>query len=104
MGREGTGSLDPFEGGFAIGLAVEAGRIFGHPVTTITIIDGGMTCAAIVATSLLAHENTLRPCLYRLTNHGYLLPSLFRSLPKIKKTEFLDEVRRACRKGTRFSF
>ena len=34
-----------------------------------------MTLPPVVGTSLFPHEDTLRPCLYRLTNHGYHHPS-----------------------------
>jgi hypothetical protein len=85
VSSEGTGSLDPFEGGFAIGLAIETGRIFGHPVATITTVHDRVTLTSVVATSCFAHENTLCPYLYRLTNHGYLLPSLV--VVSAKKTQ-----------------
>ena len=85
MSREVTGPLDPFEGGFAISLAIESGGIFDHPVATIAIVDDGITFASVIATSFFVHENTLYPCLYRLTNHGYLLPSLFLECAKTQK-------------------
>ena len=72
---EGTGTRAPFEGGFTIGLAVQPGGIFLHSVTTITLLDDGVTRTSVIRTSLLGHEHTVSPYFYRLTNHGYLLPS-----------------------------
>jgi hypothetical protein len=75
VSRECTGTRDPFEGGFTIGLAVKAGGIFLHPVTTNTLVYDGVTRASVVRTSLLGHKHTISPHFYGLTNHGYLLPS-----------------------------
>jgi hypothetical protein len=104
VGREGTSARNPFEGGFAIGLTIEAGGIFDYPVTTVTAVDDGVTCASVVVASLLGHENTLCPCLYRLTNHGYLLPSLFVECPKNAKKKPSSSMRSIAHVGRELDF
>ena len=93
MSRETAGSIYPFEGGFAISIAIEAGGIFDHPITAVTVIDDGMAFAPVIRASFLRHKDALRSYLHRLTHHDDLLPSRFFNLAKTqKKSSSLTEL------------
>jgi hypothetical protein len=78
VSRQATGGpVDPLEGGLAIGRTIEAVGIFDNSTAPVAAIDDGMTCAPVIRAPSLGHEDALRAYLYGLTNHGYLLPSLF---------------------------
>jgi len=78
VGCQATGGpVDPFEGGLAIGRAIEAAGIFDNSAAAIAAVDDRVTCAPVIRAPSLGHEDAIRAYLYGLTNHGYLLPSLF---------------------------
>jgi hypothetical protein len=82
MGGKVAGASDPLQPGFAVAIAKGACRILDDTVTTLALLHYGMTLPAVVGAPLFPHEDALRPCLYRLTNHGYHpLPGI-----KYKKT------------------
>jgi hypothetical protein len=75
MGSQIAGARKPLQFGLAICIAIETcGKLY-HAVTTLTFLNDRMTLSSVVGTSIFPHEDALRPCLYRLTNHGYHLPS-----------------------------
>ena len=77
-----AGAIDPLEAGFAIAIAIVACWKMNDPGATEALFHDGMTLPAVVSASFFPHENALRTRLYRLTNHGYHLPSEI----KYKKT------------------
>lgn len=74
MSGEITGAIDPLQAGFAITVTIGACWIFNDPVAPVALFHDSMTPTSVVGTPLSPHEDTLRPCLYRLTNHNYHLP------------------------------
>jgi len=75
MGGKVAGASDPLQPRFAVAIAIGACGILNDTVTALALLYHRMTLPAVVRTTLFPHEDALRPCLYRLTNHGYhLLP------------------------------
>jgi hypothetical protein len=84
MGGKVAGARDPFQSRFAVAIAIGASRILNDAVTAVALLYHGMTLPAVIGTPFLPHKDTLRPRLYRLTNHDYHLPSVI----GYKKTRF----------------
>jgi hypothetical protein len=78
MGGKVTGTADPLEAGFAVTIAIGACGILYDAAATLALLHHRMTLPAVIATPLFSHEDTLRPRLYRLTNHGNHLLSALR--------------------------
>jgi len=77
MGGEVAGATDPLEAGFAVAIAIGACGVLNDTGATLALLHHWMTLPAVVGAALFPHEDTLRPRLYRLTNHGYhLLPGI----------------------------
>jgi hypothetical protein len=74
MSSQIAGARNPLQFGLAIGIAIETCGILYHAGTTLTFLNDRMTLSSIVGAPIFSHEDALRPCLYRLTDHGYHLP------------------------------
>lgn len=82
VGGEVAGATDPLEAWLAVAIAIGACGILYDAAATLALLYHGITLPAVVGAPLFPHEDTLRPRLYRLTDHGYhLLPAI-----KYKKT------------------
>jgi hypothetical protein len=75
VGSQIAGARKPFQSGLTVGIAIEAGSVFYGSFAPLAFFYYRMTRATVVVTSVLPHEDALRPYFYRLTNHGYHLPS-----------------------------
>ena len=78
MGREVAGPTDPLEAGFAVAIAIGACGVLDDAIATLALLHYRMTLPAVVSTTLFPHKDTLRPRLYRLTNHLLSPPSCAR--------------------------
>ncbi len=65
-----AGSFGPLDGRLTIGLAISPGRKLYHSLTSFAGLDDGIASPPIVGTAVFLHEDTLRPGLNRLANHG----------------------------------
>ena len=72
---EVAGAIDPLQTGFTVTIAIRACGIFNDTVATFAFLHDRMTFSSVVGTPFFLHEDALRPCLNRLANHGYHLPS-----------------------------
>ena len=75
MGSQIAGAIQPLQSGLAVTRAIETGWILYNTVAALAFLYYRMTRASVVITSILSHEDALRPLFYCLTNHGYHLPS-----------------------------
>ena len=75
MGSQIAGAMKPLQSGLAVANAIETSWILYSAVAALAFLYYRVTRASVVMTSILSHEDALRIFFYRLTNHGYHLPS-----------------------------
>ena len=77
MGGHAADPTSPFNGGVREAYAEFTGGEFLDFLATVTLLNNLMTATSIKLAPGLAHKEAIRTFLYRLTNHGYHILSIW---------------------------
>ena len=77
MGGHAADPTSPFNGGVREAYAEFTGGEFLDFLATVTLLNNLMTATSIELAPGFAHKKAIRTFLYRLTNHGYHILSIW---------------------------